>query len=92
MYQSLSQIGKGNVMQYFQGRTMNESSTLGNESQHQVQFSRTFETIHCKIFAFRSTFCLTASLVVNMKWLHSSRQALLQCGIWLYLLLAEQNL
>lgn len=92
-----SKIGEGNGMQYFQGWRMNESNTLGNESQHQVHCAKSNSLAPLKqytvnFFAFRSTFCQTLCLVVNMKWLHSSRQAQPQCSIWLYLLLGEQNL
>lgn len=35
-----SKTGEGNGMQYFQGWRMNESNTLGNESQHQVHCAK----------------------------------------------------
>lgn len=43
-------------------KAKHEGMRVGTSSLHQVsQFSRTFETIRCKIFALRSTFCQTPS-------------------------------
>lgn len=76
---------------------MNESSTLGNEIQHPVHFAKSNSLAPLKQYTVKFLLLEALSvrqppLVVNMKWLHSSRQAQLQCSIWLELLLGEQNL